>query len=156
MPGAAGYGPAGKWIHDRAHRIMDDGKTPKSIAYAIATQQGHAAGKSPKGFRTAEGVRTAKKKYDGPKGAYQKTAGLSENTVSALFDELSQIEKDAGLFGKIMLPLALASSLGGGAKVIKNFAAHKAPAAAVAKAPMVAKGMGGLTHAAQEIREFMP
>jgi len=62
------YGPGGKWIHDRAHHIM--GKNPdmdKSQAYAISTQQAHAVKKSPKGFRTTEGIRVAKRKYDDPK-----------------------------------------------------------------------------------------
>jgi len=48
-------------------------KKGKSVAYAIATQQAHALKKSPKGFRTPEGVRTAKKKYDEP-GEMKKTA----------------------------------------------------------------------------------
>jgi mannose-6-phosphate isomerase-like protein (cupin superfamily) len=75
MPGRGSYGPGGKWIHDRAHRIME--KNPdadKGMAYAIATQQGHKVGKSPKGFRTKEGVREAKHKFSGPKKEYQKTA----------------------------------------------------------------------------------
>jgi hypothetical protein len=49
--------------------------TSKSMAYAIATQQAHKVGKSPKGFRTSEGVSTAKAKFDRPKKEYQKTAG---------------------------------------------------------------------------------
>jgi hypothetical protein len=50
------------------------GQRGKSIAYALATQQAHRTGKSPKGFRTAEGVRTAKRKYDEPKSHYTRTA----------------------------------------------------------------------------------
>lgn len=81
MPGRGSYGPGGKWIHDRANHILN--KNPemssgdqkdKSIAYALATQQAHRVGKSPKGFRTAAGVRTAKRKYDGPKSYYTRTA----------------------------------------------------------------------------------
>lgn len=87
MPGPGSYGPGGKWIHDRAHRIMEESpETPKSMAYAIATQQGHKVGKSPKGFRTSEGVATAKAKFDRPKKEYQKTAMLA-----GFFDELSKI-----------------------------------------------------------------
>jgi hypothetical protein len=85
MPGRKSYGPGGKWIHDRAHGLMDErkkgslterygDKKGKSIAYAIATQQAHKVGKSPKGFRTTEGVREAKQKFDKPKKEYQKTA----------------------------------------------------------------------------------
>jgi hypothetical protein len=71
------FGPGGRWIHDRAHRIMKDGDTPKNVAYAIATQQGHAVGKSPKRFRTPVGVARAKSKYDQP-GGYRKTASDRE------------------------------------------------------------------------------
>jgi len=75
MPGPGSFGPAGKWVHDRANRIMEDNpETPKNIAYAISVQQGHKVGKTPKDFRTPGGVRTAKKKYDLPKKEYQKTA----------------------------------------------------------------------------------
>lgn len=96
MPGD--YGPAGKWIHDRAHRIMREGDTKdeygkkkgKSIAYAIATQQAHKLGKSPKDFRTPSGVRKAKQKYDEPRAEYQKTA------MAAFFDELGKIAQGLG------------------------------------------------------------
>jgi len=158
MPGPQGYGPGGKWIHDRAHRIMDDGKTPKSIAYAVATQQAHATGKSPKDFKTSKGVHEAKQKYDAPKSEYQKTAG--DVQLAAFFDELERIEKEAGwVKNKLVLPLALAGSLGGGAKVVQHMgtsAALKAPTAITMKAPTVAKGLGGLTQTARDVREFMP
>jgi len=85
MPGGK-YGPGGKWIHDRAHGIMDKRKSDlierygekkgKSIAYALATQQAHKVKKSPKGFRTPTGVRVAKAKHDKPMKEYRKTAGL--------------------------------------------------------------------------------
>lgn len=75
MPGRGSYGPAGKWVHDRAHHIMNKNKeTPKSVAYAVAVQQAHKVGKSPKSFRTGSGVRAAKSKYDFPKKEYKKTA----------------------------------------------------------------------------------
>lgn len=75
MPGRSSYGPAGKWIHDRANHILskNDGMD-KSQAYAIATQQAHKVGKSPKRFRTTEGVRTAKRKHTLPTKLYKKTA----------------------------------------------------------------------------------
>jgi hypothetical protein len=56
-----------KFIHDRAQHIMD--KNPsmsESEAWAIATQQSHALGKSPEGYGTAEGRRAAKEKYSTP------------------------------------------------------------------------------------------
>lgn len=75
MPGRGSYGPGGRWIHDRAERIMaSNPETPKSVAYATATQQAHKVGKSPKGFRTAQGMRTAKAKFSLPKKEYRKTA----------------------------------------------------------------------------------
>jgi hypothetical protein len=97
------YGPAGKWVHDRAHRIMREGETGeqyggkkgKSVAYAIAVQQAHKLGKSPKGFKTPGGVREAKAKFDLPKKEYQKTASLA-----AFFDELEKI--GGGLVGKML------------------------------------------------------
>ncbi|MDD1711146.1 MAG: hypothetical protein LUQ37_09595 [Methanoregulaceae archaeon] len=58
-----------EWLHNRAHHIM--AKNPdmnKSTAFAIATQQSHALGKSPKGFGTPEGRSEAKAKFDTPKG----------------------------------------------------------------------------------------
>jgi len=84
MPGQGSYGSAGKWIHDRAHRIMEKGditdkhgeKGGKSIAYAIATQQAHKMGKSPKKHRTAEGMSVAKQKYTLPRKEYRKTASV--------------------------------------------------------------------------------
>lgn len=87
MPGPGSYGPAGKWIHDRAHRMMEENPDmPKGMAYAVATQQGHKVGKSPKGFRTSEGVAAAKAKMQGPKSSYQKTA-----MIEGFFDELEKI-----------------------------------------------------------------
>ena len=85
MPGRGSYGPGGKWVHDRAHRIMSEGKTTekygpergKQIAYAIATQQAHKLGKTPKkkgGYGTASGRSEAKAKYDKPAKEYRKTA----------------------------------------------------------------------------------
>lgn len=57
---------------------------PKSEAFAIATQQMHAAGKSPKGYGTAEGRSTAKAKYDEPKSHYTQTAD-PEKTAGRVF-----------------------------------------------------------------------
>lgn len=94
MPGRDSYGPAGKWIHDRAHRIMSDSPdTPKSVAYAIATQQGHKVGKSPKAFRTSRGVREAKAKFQLPKKEYQKTAGAEEMMARRLKTLISLRDK---------------------------------------------------------------
>lgn len=94
MPGRDSYGPSGRWIHDRAHHIM--GKNPsmsKSIAYAVATQQAHKVGKSPRSFRTAEGVRQAKAKHPLPKKFYKKTA--SERLQKVALDRLKALVKEA-------------------------------------------------------------
>jgi hypothetical protein len=86
MPGKGSYGPGGKWIHDRAHRIMqgESGTTSqygekrgKQVAYAIATQQAHKMGRTPKkkgGYGTIAGRVAAKKKFDRPRKEYRKTA----------------------------------------------------------------------------------
>lgn len=94
MPGRKSFGPAGKWVHDRANRLLRGGdlkerygeKRGKQIAYAIGVQQAHKVGKSPKGFRTAQGMRTAKAKMTSPVKEYRKTASLA-----AFFDELQKI-----------------------------------------------------------------
>lgn len=79
MPGRGSYGPGGKWIYQRAKHLRE--KNPdmeESTSFAIATQQAHKVGKSPKGFRTAEGVRTAKRKFRLPIKEYRKTAGWED------------------------------------------------------------------------------
>lgn len=76
MPGRGSYGPGGKWIYQRAKHIRS--KNPdmdESTSFAIATQQAHKVGKSPKKFRTEEGVQAAKAKMRGPQELYKKTAG---------------------------------------------------------------------------------
>lgn len=91
------------WIHDRAEHIM--AKNPameKGEAFAIATQQSHALGKSPKGFGTPAARTEAKEKYPTPKDD-KKTANPGnlaaagmESTVSktatiAFYDELAKL-----------------------------------------------------------------
>lgn len=88
------------WIHDRAKRLQ--AKNPdmaESTAWAVATQQSHALGKSPKGYGTEQGRETAKAKYKTP-GDDKKTAGVSMNsiTMAAMADEVAKIamaSKDA-------------------------------------------------------------
>jgi len=95
MPGRESFGQGGKWIHDRAHHIM--GKNPdmpKGMAYAVATQQAHKVGKSPKGFRTEEGVRRAKAKHSLPKSLYKKTASANKNVA---LSRLKRLRKEAGV-----------------------------------------------------------
>jgi hypothetical protein len=111
MPGRGSYGPSGKWIYTRAKKLR--AKNPdmdESTSFAIATQQAHKVGKSPKGFRTPEGVAMAKAKMRGPVKMYRKTA-----MIAGFFDE---IEKAASLaaaarFGVgVLLGSVLWNSLG--------------------------------------------
>lgn len=95
-----------KWMHDRADHIQAKNPAmPKSEAFAIATQQMHSLGKGPKGYGTAEGRATAKRKFNTPKDDVQtanpgKLKAAMETVSAAQFeaflDELEQI-KDAGV-----------------------------------------------------------
>ena len=63
-----------QWIHSRSeHLLAKNPSMSKSTAFALATQQSHRLGKSPKGYGTALGKRRAKAKYDAPKKEYVKT-----------------------------------------------------------------------------------
>jgi hypothetical protein len=92
------------FIHDRAtHILAKNPSMPKSEAFAIATNQGHALGKNPKGYGTAEGKAKAKKIYSTPKDDVRTAnpGGLTSSKmgsvmVTAFFDELEHI-KNAGL-----------------------------------------------------------
>lgn len=99
------------FIHDRAQHILaKNPKMDKSQAFAIATQQSHALGKSPKGYGTSKGKSKAKKKYDKPK-QYKKGANPgnlktpklesrkkeAELIFDAFRDELEYLSKEGGL-----------------------------------------------------------
>lgn len=63
------------WIHDRAKHIQrKNPDMPEGQAFAIATQQAHKLGKTPKGYGTKEGKATARAKYSLPRSEYRKTA----------------------------------------------------------------------------------
>lgn len=105
MPGKS-YGAGGKWIHDRAEHILQssdslDGEKGKSIAYALATQQAHRLGKSPKGYGTEEGKQVAKQKYDQPKSHYTQTA--RPKTAAEIVDEWL-LKNSAGMIPSIPTP----------------------------------------------------
>lgn len=75
------------WIHGRAeHLLAKNPSMPKSMAFAVATQQSHALGKSPKGYGTAEGKRTAKAKFDTPKDDQKKAnpGGLKSDKLAGV------------------------------------------------------------------------
>lgn len=76
-----------KWIHDRAEHILaKDPDIKKSTAFAVATEQSHSLGKTPKGYGTAKGRSEAKAKYDTPKDDVQQ-ANPGDLTTSKLPDE---------------------------------------------------------------------
>lgn len=89
------------WIHDRAEHIRKKNPSmPEGQAWAIATQQSHAAGKTPKGYGTPEGRRKAKRKYDKPASSYTQTpdpsskfklSGLNLNLLKGFSSELEKI-----------------------------------------------------------------
>lgn len=63
------------WIHDRAeHLLAKNPSMDKGQAFAIATQQAHKLGKTPKGYGTKQGKAEAKVKYDKPKKEYVKAS----------------------------------------------------------------------------------
>jgi len=64
-----------KWVEDRKDYLLK--KNPdmsESTAWALATQQGRAAGKVEKSYGTAKGKKKAKKKYKKSPSAYEKKA----------------------------------------------------------------------------------
>lgn len=87
-------------MHARAEHILAKNPSmPKSEAFAIATQQSHALGKSPKGYGTAEGRHTAKAKFDTPKDD-KKTAnpgGLTTPRLKHAASALSPHDRATGL-----------------------------------------------------------
>lgn len=75
------------WIHERAeHLLAKNPDMKKSTAFAVATQQSHRLGKTPKGYGTAAGKREAKKKYDKPKKSYVKGANPGDLETPKLTD----------------------------------------------------------------------
>ena len=76
------------WMHDRADHIMEKNPSmPKSEAFAIATQQSHALGKSPKGFGTAAGKAKAKAKFKTPGDDVHTANPSKEASVFAAFTQ---------------------------------------------------------------------
>ena len=64
-----------KWIHDRANYLKKQNPDMKEeTAWALATQQGRAAGKVSKEYGTKQGKKDAKKKYKKPASEYEKKA----------------------------------------------------------------------------------
>lgn len=87
-----------QWIHDRAKHLQEKNPDmPASTAFAIATQQSHATGHSPKGYGTASGRKKAKEKYKTPdddeQRANPKEAAVKEmmDRMKAKYDELFKV-----------------------------------------------------------------
>jgi hypothetical protein len=73
------------WIHDKAKHLRR--KNPgmsEGQSFAIATQQAHASGNSPKGYGTKQGRRDAHTKYDKSKSQYTQTADPKTKTAQDL------------------------------------------------------------------------
>jgi hypothetical protein len=83
-----------KWVHDRAKHIeAKNPSMPESEAFAIATQQAHAIGKSPKGYGTPMGRHVAKEKYDDPKSTYDTRAnGEASHVKEASFTNIRYLD----------------------------------------------------------------
>jgi hypothetical protein len=148
------------WIHERAKHIS--AKNPsmsESQAWATATQQSHALGKSPKGYGTLEGRRDAKKKYDTPKDDVKtdnpgeleskKVAGVKEKVIEKLRPVASWAEELSGTSPRWhMQEIQDASKL-------RNEAAHEITSArAAVDAARAAYPRGGLEPTNKAFREW--
>lgn len=71
-----------KWMHERADHIMAKNPSmPESEAFAIATQQMHSLGKTPRGYGTLKGKETAKKKFNTPKDDEHRAAPKKDSVA---------------------------------------------------------------------------
>lgn len=92
-----------EWIHNRAeHLLAKNPDMKKSTAFAVATQQSHALGKTPKGYGTPEGKHEAKQKFDTPKDDVKSAnPGHLESPKMASWkgpvDELTHVEYEVML-----------------------------------------------------------
>jgi hypothetical protein len=69
-----------------------------------------------------------------PRSGTIKTSSIEMLKLAAFFDELENIEKDAGWARKAMLAAALAGAIGGGTKMMGRAGAAKAGKAAITQA----------------------
>lgn len=106
---------------------------PESTAWAVATQQAHASGNSPKGYGTSKGRKSAKAKYDAPKKDYVQTAkpktagiiGYAGDAVSAIGRKITnadtiesltnRVAQQEAQMGKLRTTLGATALVGGGA-----------------------------------------
>ncbi len=136
------------WIHNRAERLLQ--KNPemdKGEAFAIATQQAHALGKTPQGYGTSEGRRTAKTKYRSP-SEYQKTA--EAQVWSAFFDEIEKIgQVGASAFKKVMSLPGAARPAGNALKGVAGGTGRASALGTHSKGPIPGTGTAKATPAVQ-------
>lgn len=101
-------------MHDRAEHILAKNPSmPKSEAFAIATQQMHSLGKSPKGYGTQEGRATAKAKFDTPKDD-KKTANPGNLESAKMASGLTvEYDGDGNLINRTTREQELAKYLAG-------------------------------------------
>lgn len=93
-----------KWVEDRKDYLLK--KNPdmaESTAWALATQQGRAAGRVSKEYGTAKGKKKAKKKYKKPSSKYEKDAKPKKRKKAELCDKLVALanELDANGFDRL-------------------------------------------------------
>lgn len=92
-----------EWLHNRAEHILAKNPSmPKSEAFAIATQQSHATGHSPKGYGTAKGRRIAKAKFSTPKADEKRSnpGGLESPKLKHAAAAVLQYMEATGLLEK--------------------------------------------------------
>lgn len=129
-----------QWIHDRAEHLMGKNPSmPKSMAFALATQQSHASGHTPKGYGTPEGKKTAKKKYSEPKSHYEQKADPEVKEaairIKGFWDE---IEKIAAAMGSAVKSIAMP-----GISPLKGSTTTMSNVAAATRRPSISKGVFG-------------
>jgi hypothetical protein len=93
-----------KWVHDRAeHLLAKNPSMSKSMAFAIATQQGEAGGHTPKGFGTSKGKHEAKAKYSTPKDDERRAnpGHLDSPKLAAVGQVALEVLKATGLLAKL-------------------------------------------------------
>ena len=103
------------WIHNRADRILrKNPKMDESEAFAIATQQAHALGKSPEGYGTSSGRTAAKRKYRTPQDDQKTASAFMWNAFFAEIEKIAVFMSPVRAFKPppVLKPPAIAGALG--------------------------------------------
>ena len=135
------------WIRSRAEHILAKNPSmPKGEAFAIATEQSHATGHTPRGYGTAAGKREAKKTYDTPKGDEQRAnpGGLRSPKMKYKTAEAAMW---AGFYDEMRkIALSGPAALEGAAKLVGKVHPPPLPAAARAATSAVQTATPAATH----------